>query len=105
MEKILSFYQAASQTEFSGTTEANAQMSIGSYRVANEDSHWFRNEILGRELRKLEELFGRFREVCGRNERDKSAGVYYNLLDHLLKGLKAAYEELKMQQSSVWRLE
>ncbi|KFY25112.1 hypothetical protein V493_04827 [Pseudogymnoascus sp. VKM F-4281 (FW-2241)] len=101
MEKILSFYQAASQTEFSGTTGADAQMSIGSYRVANEDSHWFRNEILWRELRKLEELFGRFREVCGRNERDKNVGVYSTLLGHLSKGLKTAYEELRMQQSSV----
>lgn len=101
MEKILSFYQVASQSDFNGTTGADAQMSIGSYRVANEDGRWLRNEILWRELRKLEELFGRFREVCGHNERDKDAGVYSTLLGHLSKGLKSAYEELRMRQNSV----
>ncbi|KFY13635.1 hypothetical protein V492_03136 [Pseudogymnoascus sp. VKM F-4246] len=105
MEKILSFYQVASQSEFSGTTGADAQMSIGSYRVANEDGHWLRNEILWRELRKLEELFGRFREVCGRNESDKNAGIYSTLLGHLSKGLNIAYEELRMRKNSVCRLE
>ncbi|KFY92950.1 hypothetical protein V500_03971 [Pseudogymnoascus sp. VKM F-4518 (FW-2643)] len=101
MDKILSFYQVASQSDFSGTTGADAQMSIGSYRVANEDGRWLRNEILWRELRKLEELFGRFHEVCGRNERDKDAGVYSTLLGHLSKSLKSAYEELRMRQNSV----
>lgn len=101
MEKILSFYQVASQSEFSGTTGADTRMFTGSYHVANEDGHWFRNEILWRELRRLEELFGRFREVCGRNERGKNAGVYSTLLGHLSKGLKIAYEELRMRQNSV----
>ncbi|KFZ24049.1 hypothetical protein V502_01482 [Pseudogymnoascus sp. VKM F-4520 (FW-2644)] len=105
MEKILSFYQVASQSDFSGTTGADAQMSIGSYLVANEDGRWLRNEILWRELRKLEELFGRFREVCGHNERDEDAGVYPILLSHLSKGLKSAYEELRMRQNSVWPTE
>lgn len=100
MDKILSFYQVELQSEFSGTTGADSQMSIGNYRVANEDGHWFRNEILWRELRKLEDLFGRFREVCGRNGRDKNAGVYSALLGHLSKRLQIAYEELRMQQYS-----
>ncbi|KFZ18302.1 hypothetical protein V501_01294 [Pseudogymnoascus sp. VKM F-4519 (FW-2642)] len=96
MEKILSFYQVALQGGFGGTTRADTQMPIGSYRVANEDGRWLSNEILWRELRKLEELFGRFREVCGRNERDRDAGICSTLLGHLSKNLNIAYEELRM---------
>lgn len=100
MEKILSFYQVALQSDFSGKTGADAQMLIGTYRVANEDGRWLRNEILWRELRKLEELFGRFREVCGHNEKDRDAGVCSTLLGHLSKSLKIAYQELRMGKTT-----
>jgi hypothetical protein len=100
MEKILSFYQVALKSDLSGATGADAQMHIGSYRVANEDGRWLRSEILWRELRKLEELFGRFREVCGRNEKDSDSGVCSTLLGHLSKSLKIAYEELRMGKTA-----
>lgn len=100
MEKILSFYQVALQSDLSGATGADAQMHIGSYRVANEDGRWLRSEILWRELRKLEELLGRFREVCGRNEKDRDSIVCSTLLGHLSKSLKVAYEELRMGKTA-----
>lgn len=105
MEKILSLYQAASQNNFAASTAADAQMSIGSYRVANEDGCWLRIEILWRELRKLEELFGRFREVWGGSEGDEIAGVNFTLLGHLSQSLNFTFEVLKMQQNSFGRLE
>lgn len=105
MEKILSFYEVASQSDFGATTGADAQISVGIYHFANEDGRWLRSEILWRELRKLEELFGRFREVCGRNEGDKNANIYSILLGHLSQRLNFAYEVLKMRQNSVGRLE
>lgn len=39
-------------------------ISIGGYRVAGEDGRWLELEILARELRKLEEVYARFKEVC-----------------------------------------
>ena len=100
MEKILSFYQIATESDFSDMTETDAQMSISGYRVDSEDGRWLRNEILRRELRRLEDLFGRFREVCGRNKRDKDAGVYSILLGHLSNGLEIIYEELRLRQNT-----
>ncbi|KFY22800.1 hypothetical protein V491_02719 [Pseudogymnoascus sp. VKM F-3775] len=100
MEKILSFYQVVTESDFNDTTGTDAQMSISGYRVASEDGRWLRNEILWRELRKLEDLFGRFREVCGRNKRDKDAGFYSTLLGHLSNGLEITYEELRLRQNT-----
>jgi hypothetical protein len=100
MEKILSFYQVASQESSRTTTGAAAQMSINTYCVTNEDDRWLKIELVRRELRKLEELFSRFHEVCTRNERDKDASIYSALLGHLSQNLNFAYEELKMTQKN-----
>lgn len=39
-------------------------VSLGVYTVNSEDSRWLELEILARELRKLDEVFSSFREVC-----------------------------------------
>lgn len=39
-------------------------ISLGTYQLNGEDGRWLELEILARELRKLEEVFTRFREVC-----------------------------------------
>lgn len=40
-------------------------VSLGVYQLQGEDGRWLELEILNRELKKLEEVYARFREVCG----------------------------------------
>ncbi|KAL1901995.1 hypothetical protein Sste5346_001701 [Sporothrix stenoceras] len=40
-------------------------VSLGAYQLQGEDGRWLELEILNRELKKLEEVYARFREVCG----------------------------------------
>lgn len=83
---ISDFYKNASQTYFDHGAPANTSgipaaisspsttptvsptsglgVSLGVYTVNSEDSRWLELEILARELRKLEEVFSSFREVC-----------------------------------------
>jgi hypothetical protein len=73
MGKITSFYRNASQSFFdSGALGMNHNspgnplgVSLGTYQLNGEDGRWLELEILARELRKLEEVYTRFREVCG----------------------------------------
>ncbi|KAM0809082.1 hypothetical protein AB5N19_09425 [Seiridium cardinale] len=73
MGKITSFYQSASQSHFENGVMcisptipgAALGLSLGAYQLNGEDGRWLELEILARELRKLEELYARFREVCG----------------------------------------
>ena len=60
--KITSFYKNASQSYFENG--GTAGVSFGVYQVNGEDGRWLELEILARELRKLEEVYARFREVC-----------------------------------------
>ena len=68
--KIASFYKSASATYFEGSTAAPEQspgshgVSYGVYQLNGEDGKWFELEILSRELRKLDEVYAKFREVC-----------------------------------------
>lgn len=39
-------------------------VSLGAYQLNREDGRWLELEILARELRKLQEVYTRFREVC-----------------------------------------
>lgn len=45
-------------------------VSLGAYTVNGEDSRWLELEILARELRKLEEVYANFREVCSELSED-----------------------------------
>jgi hypothetical protein len=98
IEKIMSFYQAACQNYF-GTMHNGPRplpLNLGCYQITNEDGMWFEMEILWRELRKLEELCARFRDVCGGE--DEQRGVSGALMGHLSRNLMGTFEVLKMQQ-------
>ncbi|KAK4191187.1 hypothetical protein QBC35DRAFT_376186 [Podospora australis] len=69
--KITSFYKNASHTYFengaipAADTSPNALgVSLGGYTLMGEEGRWLELEILARELRKLEEVYAQFREVC-----------------------------------------
>ncbi|KAI1372949.1 hypothetical protein F4677DRAFT_239794 [Hypoxylon crocopeplum] len=68
--KITSFYKNASHSHFEvggmGMIQnnlGNFGVSLGAYQLNGEDGKWLELEILARELRKLEEVYARFREV------------------------------------------
>lgn len=52
------------------TTISGLGVSLGVYTVNSEDSRWLELEILARELRKLEEVYTSFREVCSELSED-----------------------------------
>jgi hypothetical protein len=74
--KITSFYKNASHSYFESGYIPSAAISshsspggglgvsLGAYTLGGEDGRWLELEILARELRKLEEVYGQFREVC-----------------------------------------
>ena len=70
--KITSFYKNASHTYFdtgnmvvnNGSPGGPLGFTLGVYQLNGEDGRWLELEILARELRKLEEVYARFREVC-----------------------------------------
>ncbi|KAK4645318.1 hypothetical protein QC761_200500 [Podospora bellae-mahoneyi] len=68
--KITSFYKNASHTYFdngsipAATSPNGLGVSLGGYTLMGEEGRWLELEILARELRKLEEVYAQFREVC-----------------------------------------
>ena len=76
--KITSFYKNASHSYFEhggvGLPPAGPAgalgVSFGVYQLQGEDGRWLEMEILARELRKLEEVYARFREVCSELSED-----------------------------------
>ncbi|ORY65287.1 uncharacterized protein BCR38DRAFT_340734 [Pseudomassariella vexata] len=72
MGKITSFYRNASHSYFENGSMGMSShssppsalgVSLGAYQLNSEDGRWLELEILARELRKLEEVYARFREV------------------------------------------
>lgn len=70
--KVASFYRSVTHPYSQPGTMAMLEstsnggvgsVSLGTYQLNREDGNWLKTEILVRELRKLEELFGRFREI------------------------------------------
>jgi hypothetical protein len=66
--KITSFYKNASTSHF--VDAPGLGVSLGAYQIQGEDGRWLELEILARELRKLEEVYARFTEVCGELSED-----------------------------------
>ena len=104
MEKILSFYQEAAGDYFGSMPGADSKMSIGTYQVTNQDGCWLKAEILWRELRKLEELLGHFRNVRGGRNGMDDTGVHSSLVNHLSQSLGFTFEVMKLQQAGFGRL-
>jgi hypothetical protein len=89
--KITSFYKNASHTYFDNGTMPSAVspnalgVSLGGYTLIGEDGRWLEMEILVRELRKLEEVFAQFREVCTDLSEDPEVSkAMIGYLDHTL---------------------
>jgi hypothetical protein len=68
--KITSFYKNASHAYFEngffptmGSPNALG-VAIGQYTLMGDDGRWLELEILARELRKLEEVYAQFKDVC-----------------------------------------
>lgn len=102
--KIMSFYRAASQAYFGfssgqprSQTTAPLPLTFGTYRVAGEDGRWLEMEILLRELRKLEELCGKFQETCRKVEMEDDLGMQAALANWLAQSLHYTFEVLNMQ--------
>ncbi|KAI8633751.1 hypothetical protein F5Y19DRAFT_251414 [Xylariaceae sp. FL1651] len=74
--KITSFYKSATYSYFendtttvlesaqNGSSSGSLGVRFGAYQLNGEDGKWLELEILARELRKLEEVYIKFREVC-----------------------------------------
>jgi len=104
--KIMSFYRAASQSYFGFNPNPQLPaisplpLTFGTYRVAGEDGRWLEMEILLRELRKLEELFGKFQETCRKLDMEDDLGVNNALTNYLGQSLHFTYEVLNMQKEA-----
>jgi len=114
LSKIMSFYRAAAQSYFGFTPGPKGQsqplpLMYGSYQVASEDGRWLEMEILWRELRKLEELFGRFQDICngavGTMGNVEEGGVHTALTNHLGQELSFTFEVLKLQETTYRNVE
>jgi hypothetical protein len=86
--KITSFYKCATQAYFeTGTSSSNGAammpsqngngsqaaalgVSLGAYTLGGEEGRWLELQILERELRKLEEVYGQFRDMCAELSED-----------------------------------
>lgn len=76
---VTTFYKSASHSYFEdshnratserggcahGSAGMSLGVSLGAYTLGGEEGRWLELEILARELRKLEEVYSHFREVC-----------------------------------------
>ncbi|KAH6676568.1 hypothetical protein B0J14DRAFT_477016 [Halenospora varia] len=103
--KVVSFYRAASQHYFGFTSSPSTQyqpqqlpLTFGTYKIAEEDGRWLEMEILLRELRKLEEVLGKFQDVAGREEMSEHGGVQSAVLSYLRQSLSVTFEVLNMRR-------
>lgn len=103
--KVLSFYRAASQNYFgfnsmpshSSYQPQPVPLTFGTYKITEEDGRWLEMEILLRELRKLEEVLGKFGEVT-RDGGLEDGGVKGAVLGYLRQGLGVTFEVLNMRR-------
>ncbi|KAI9734042.1 MAG: hypothetical protein M1818_006980 [Claussenomyces sp. TS43310] len=115
ISQIMSFYRAASQSYFGITLGPispthSLPLTFGTYRINGEESRWLEMEILWRELRRLEELFGRFQDICGRGPGGldmgsvvdgDEVGVRAALMNYLGQSLQCTFDMLKMQEATL----
>ncbi|KAH7026269.1 uncharacterized protein B0I36DRAFT_248948 [Microdochium trichocladiopsis] len=102
--KIASFYKSASTTYFeSGISlpdqgSGSHSVSYGVYRLNGEDGKWFELEILSRELRKLDEVYAKFREVCSDFSEDLE--VNKAMIGYLGQDLATTFEVVNNRRTS-----
>ena len=101
--KITSLYKNASQEHFEsggsapsptasphGSPGTGLGVSLGTYTLSGEDFRWVELEFLTRELRKLEDVYANFREVCA--ERPVDAEVSKAMIGYLGQNLGSTVE-------------
>ena len=101
--KITSFYKDASQEYFESGSSASTPtashhgspgtgvgVSLGTYTLGGEDCRWVELEFLARELRKLEEVYAQFREVCA--DLSEDAEVSKAMIGYLGQNLGSTLE-------------
>lgn len=71
-------------------------VSLGAYTVNLEDSRWLELEILARELRKLEEVFSNFRDVCA--ELSEDAEVSKAMIGYLGQSLGSTMQLISLRK-------
>ena len=94
--KVMSFYRHASQTYFGFTNQNQFQpqqlsLTIGAYKIAEEDGRWLEMEILLRELRKLEDVLEKFQLVVSKDEMEEHGGVQNAVLSYLRQSLNVTF--------------
>lgn len=105
----------AGTNQWSGQPQSHMQhgnnqlsLSFGSYRLQGEDGRWFEIELLIRELRKLEELLGRFRDVMGCGGMGNTgmcggvdeSGMVQAVVGSLSQNLKVMFDVLNFQKEA-----
>ncbi|KAI0387179.1 hypothetical protein F5Y04DRAFT_268236 [Hypomontagnella monticulosa] len=106
--KITSFYNAASHSYFETSSLSMAQnnpgnnmgVSLGVYQLNGEDGRWLELEILARELRKLEEVYSRFREVVCADFSD-IPDVTKAMISHLGQNLGSTLEVISHRRGDI----
>lgn len=119
--KITTFYRNSSQTYFDHPTSTAAasaaavglsdclpgnkggsspssglEVSLGGYTLGGEDGRWLELEILNRELRKLEDVYSQFRDVCTELSDDPDMGKA--MVEYLGHTLGTTLEVVKHRQ-------
>ncbi|KAI0152921.1 hypothetical protein GGR57DRAFT_162555 [Xylariaceae sp. FL1272] len=105
--KVTSFYKAATHSYFEAgnvkAMESDAMsgsgslgVSFGAYQLNGEDGQWFQLEILAREMRKLEEVYVKFRDVC--NDASDDPEVTQVVIGHLGYDLGSTLEVISQRK-------
>ncbi|CAJ2502603.1 Uu.00g099970.m01.CDS01 [Anthostomella pinea] len=105
--KITSFYKNASFSYLDtgsmgfpyNTPGGPLGVSLGVYQLNGEDGKWFELEILARELRKLEEVYAKFRDVCHDVSDDQE--VTNAMLGYLGQNLDSTLEVLNHRKGDM----
>jgi hypothetical protein len=94
--KIVTFYRLAAQSNFNTPGEP-MRLMLGTYRVKGEDEQRLKSEILLMELRKVDNIFARFKIVC-RSVPDAEMGVCSVLTSYLAQNLQLTFDYMQKPQ-------
>lgn len=108
--KITSFYKAASNQfdDNSGVSQQhqaaaaalnNPSLSLGGYQMNTNEGRRFELEILALELRKLEELYMRFTEVCADFSEDQE--VSKAMVGYLGQNLVSTIKQVNQRKGNM----
>ncbi|KAK7754699.1 hypothetical protein SLS62_003256 [Diatrype stigma] len=90
---------AASMSSNNNNNNNNLGVSLGGYQFNAEDGKWIELEILSRELRKLEDLYTKFREMC--TELSDDPDVTRAMVGYLGQNLGSTLEAINHKKGDV----